>query len=330
MGPLSPPGEGRIYVQVPAYRDAELLSTITDLLATAADRSRLTVAIAWQHGDDERAVGDALEELAEVRLLRIPAGESGGCNWARRLLQQDWRDEQYTLLLDSHHRFAPGWDDILVELLEAQRRLGHDHPIITGYLPPYRPGDSLTGRTRAVYELRLQERRAGLAYRLHGRPVEGWQQLQGPVPERFASLHLLFADGSFNQIVPSDPDIYFFADEVAVAVRAYTHGYDLFRPHVVVGWHLYDRATRVTHWADHGQWQEHHERSLARLPALYGGTLRGPYGIGAQRSIADYEQLAGLRLIDHRPTTMEEARSWSSHLSRAIGSPRSTAGSIPT
>ena len=68
------------------------------------------------------------------------------------------------------------------------------------------------------------------------------------VPARFVSLHFLFTEGSFNQEIPFDPAIYFFADEIAIALRAYTLGYDLFHPHRILGWHLYDRTTRATHW----------------------------------------------------------------------------------
>ena len=45
-----------------------------------------------------------------------------------------------------------------------------------------------------------------------------------------------------------DPSIYFFVDEIAISLRAYTLGYDLFHPHRILGWHLYNRSTRVTHW----------------------------------------------------------------------------------
>src|SRR5690349_20509893 len=46
-----------------------------------------------------------------------------------------------------------------------------------------------------------------------------------------------------------DPSIYFFVDEIAISLRAYTLGYDLFHPHRILGRHLYNRSTRVTHWS---------------------------------------------------------------------------------
>jgi hypothetical protein len=284
-----------IFVQIPAYRDRELLPTVADLLRTARHPERLTVCIAWQYGDDELPLERALRDLGPVDLLKVPAAESHGCNWARRQLQQCWAGQPYTLLLDSHHRFVAGWDEILVRLHEELRSAGVEKPILTGYLPPYDPVRDPEGRVQAVYRIALAERRRGLMFRLTGDPVP--DRPTAPTPACFTSLHLLFAEGDFNRVVPFDPDIYFFADEVAVALRAFTHGYDLFHPHVVLGWHLYDRTTRRPHWADHPRSSEQQALSLTRLEALYGGSERGVYGVGRVRTIADYESWAGAPLV---------------------------------
>ena len=55
----------------------------------------------------------------------------------------------------------------------------------------------------------------------------------------------------FCEEVPHDPDYYFHGEEISIAVRAFTHGYDLFHPHKVVCWHEYTREGRDKHWEDH-------------------------------------------------------------------------------
>ena len=92
--------------------------------------------------------------------------------------------------------------------------------------------------------------------------------------------------------MPFDPSIYFFGDEVLTGVRAFTCGYDLFHPHVVVGWHCYDRGSRTPHWDDHPEWADQHRRSLDRMRNV----LRA--GLGKARSLADYEDLIALSLIE--------------------------------
>jgi hypothetical protein len=286
----------QIYVQIPAYRDRELLPTVRDLMRTAREPARLRVAIAWQYGSEETHLEDALRQWRNVELQKIPAAESEGCNWARRRLQQGWNGEAYTLLLDSHHRFAPAWDETSIQLLNDRKHAGSAKPILTAYLPPYDPQDDPRGRSTNMLKIHPLQRHEGLLFRLTGHAVEGWKSLKSPIPAHFTSLHFLFADGSFNEAIPFDSSIYFFADEVATALRAYTHGYDLFHPHCALGWHLYDRATRVPHWADHASWRAQNQNSVERLRALYRGAVQDKYGVGRVRSIADYEAYIGVPL----------------------------------
>lgn len=301
-------GPPRIYVQVPAYRDPQLVPTLRDLLDTAARPEQLVVAVAWQHGPDEACSADELRRLS-THLLDLPATGSQGCNWARELLQRRWDGEEYTLFLDSHHRFVPGWDDALLDLHRQLQEDGVERPLLSGYLPPFDPADDPSGWVRAVYRMDLAERRNGLMYRLTGHVVPGWDRLPRPTAAAFVSLHLLFVEGRFNEVVPMDPGIYFFADEVAVALRAFTHGYDLFHPHVVLGWHLYDRGSRTTHWADHADGRTRTAQSLERIRSLYAGADLGSYGLGGLRTRHDYERLVGRRLCDedrHGSHNLEE------------------------
>lgn len=297
----------RIYVQIPAYRDPELLPTVTDLLAQARHPERLRICVAWQYGPEEVQVGRILRGMPGIEVLAIPATESRGCNWARELLQQRWDGEAYTLFLDSHHRFVPGWDASLLGMHQALRRSGVDQPILTSYLPAYDPVIDPYGRIEAVYQLAVAEQRSGMVFRLVGHPVHDWRLRTSPSAARYVSLHLLFAEGAFNEKVPFDPGIYFFADEIAIALRSYTHGYSLFSPNVLLGWHLYDRQTRTTHWADHSDWVALNQISVHRLRQLFAGQLADKYGVGSARTISEYETYAQVTLItDMSPTPKEQ------------------------
>ena len=46
--------------------------------------------------------------------------------------------------------------------------------------------------------------------------------------------------------------LYFDGEEINLAVRAYTHGYDFFYPNRHVLYHLYGHGSDK-HWTDHGQ-----------------------------------------------------------------------------
>lgn len=258
-----------IYVQIPAYRDAELSATLRDLYAEAARPDHLRVRVMWQRGDAERLPPD-VRALPRLEIDEVPAAASRGCNWARRRLQEAWSGERYTLLLDSHHRFAAGWDDLAVGMLEQLRSAGVAKPMLTGYLPGYDPADDeyRRGRPQRLYPYARDD---GVLTRLRSWVMDDPERFAAPVPADFASLHFVLTDGCFNAEVPFDPDVYFFGDEVLTSVRAFAAGYRLFHPHRVVGWHAYDRRSRVTHWADHPGLSERHAASMAVLRRWFAG-----------------------------------------------------------
>ncbi len=86
---------GRIFVRIAAYREFDLVPTLRELTALAADPDRLRICICWQHGPDE-----SLEEFAgdpRVAVIDVPHMESKGMCWARALIQQRWDGEEFTL-----------------------------------------------------------------------------------------------------------------------------------------------------------------------------------------------------------------------------------------
>ncbi|MGV9868846.1 GlcNAc-transferase family protein [Rhodococcus koreensis] len=262
-------GNPDLYVQVPAYRDLELVPTLRDLYAQAARPWRLRVRVMWQRAEDEVLPDDVLA-LPRLEVDEVPAATSEGCNWARQRLQEAWEGERYTLLLDSHHRFVAGWDDLALGMLDQLQTAGTVKPMLTGYLPAYNPRSDLYRSTRPQ-RLYPYAREGGVLTRLKGAVIRDSEMLTDPVPADFASLHFLLVDGCFNGEVPFDPAVYFFGDEVLTSVRAFAAGYRLFHPHRVIGWHAYDRNSRVTHWADHEGHAERHGRSLTVLRRSFTG-----------------------------------------------------------
>jgi len=107
----------------------------------------------------------------------------------------------------------------------------------------------------------------------------------------------LFARGSFCRDVDYDPDIYFSGEEISLAARAYTSGYDLFAPTQNLVWHLYSHD-HPKHWEDHSDHGGRHDGAVERLRTLFQGdhTTLGKHGLGAVRSLAEFEDHAGIRL----------------------------------
>ncbi len=285
-----------IFVQVPAYRDRELPKTLLSLYRRAREPEALRVVVLWQASPEER-LPDHVRSLPRLTVIRHPYTESRGPNWARARIQDHLADEPYTLYLDSHHRFVPGWDGQARAMLEHLEARGVSKPVLTAYLPGYVPGRGSRGRLREPYKIYPMQRAGGLLTRLTSYPIPDWRRLTAPVTAEFLSLHFVFARSAFTREVPTDPGVYFFGDEVALGLRAYTHGWDLFHPHRVLGWHAYDRASRQPHWDHHSDWAVRNEASIRRLRQLYTAAPEMAHLLGRERSVGDYERHIMHRLV---------------------------------
>jgi hypothetical protein len=285
-----------IYVQIPAYRDPELSATLLDLYRTADSSEDLRVCVLWQRAEDE-TLDEATTALPNLELLELSYRESQGCNWARRLLQDRWKGEPYSLLLDSHHRFAVGWDTQLIALYEECRSRSTE-PLLTAYLPSYDPALEPIGRYQKPHKTYAYERESGVLTRLTSHPIPFWERLTCPIEGDYVSLHFLFVAGDFNERVRFDPDIYYCRDEVMTSVQAYTHGYDFFHPHRVIGWHCYDQATRRPHFCDHADWHVRQPEALEKMRQTFLG--HRPERLGTARTVRDFERHVMGSLVSER------------------------------
>jgi hypothetical protein len=246
-------------------------------------------------------------------ILDIPYEDSKGVCWARSLLQKEYKGETYTLQLDSHHRFIKDWDDVLIKMIKGLQKKGHKKPLLSTYLPSYFPEKDPEGRTMEPWILNIERFLPEGAVFLRPSGLPNWQKQKSPWPSRFLSGHFIFTLGEFNREVPYDPNFYFHGEETSLAVRAFTHGYDLFSPHKIVAWHEYTREGSARHWDDHSSWPEKDKKSYARFRALFGmgnsdEDLTG-YGFGSVRTLQDYEKYAGLNFSKrqiHEETLRED------------------------
>lgn len=287
-----------IFVQIASYRDPQLPLTIADCLAKAARPERLVFGICWQRDPSERL--DEYIHDRRFRVITIPYQESRGVCWARHQIQRLYDGEEYTLQLDSHHRFTRHWDEKCVKMV---KRL-HEHdialPLLTAYAPSFNPTNDPVERTREVWTIRFDGFTPGGSVSLRPAPIPADHWLAEPLSARFYSGHFAFTLGRFCVDVPHDPALYFHGEEISIAVRAFTHGYDLFHPHIIILWHEYAREGRRKHWEDHGDWHLADTRSHERLRALLGIESPveeehfGRFGLGSVRALRDYERYAGI------------------------------------
>lgn len=264
-----------IYVQIASYRDPQLIPTVQSLISNATEPSELRIVIAHQYLNENV---DGLDDVAEI--IYIPHEQSKGACWARHLLNEKYNGEEYTLQLDSHHRFAKGWDTTCIEMLESLP----GKPVLTSYIPSYDPETDSRIENPWCMEIDPNQPLDIPCFRPY------YSNHKKPKPTYLFSGHFVFARGQFIKDVPYDPELYFHGEEITMAARAYCAGYDLYHPHKVVAWHEYTRKGRVKQWDDDSEWWKIDVSSKEKVRKI----LSGEISIDGERTLAEFKQHIGI------------------------------------
>ncbi len=289
--------EDRIFVSIASYRDPEVESTIRDALEKADRPERLTIGVCLQD-TNENLSNFHYRDHPQVPAILIPHEEADGVCSARSRIQCELLgNERYYLQLDSHSRFAPGWDSALIRMLNCCRSA---KPIISTYPNDYDGKDHERGylknreATRIIYKSFSEDGRL--------RVIGGMETSKDtPDSSLWLAAGFLFTFSTWVREVPYDPRFYFCGEEDGLLIRSYTHGWDLFAPTENVVYHNYvdtqsqdESRSRPRHWADHPG----RNSGLHVLEELQAGI-----GIGKARSIDAFQEHFG---VNFSTRTMKE------------------------
>lgn len=288
----------KIFISIASYRDPQLVPTLRDCIKNAKHPENLVFSICWQRDEKE-----SLEEFANdkrFKVIDIPHQQSKGTCWARHAIQQNYTNEKYYLQLDSHHRFVEHWDEKCINMVKQLQKKGHKKPLLTGYISSFDPDNDPAARIQIPWKMNFDRFIPEGAVFFLPASIDDFKERTEPLPARFVSAHFIFTSGKWVKEVPYDPNYYFHGEEINLAVRSYTWGYDLFHPHIIIAWHEYTRKGRSKHWDDVREWGELNRLSHLRNRKLFGmdGEVKdidfGVYDFGKVRSLQDYERYSGL------------------------------------
>ena len=298
--------QAKIFVHLPAYREPELIPTIEDALKQASNPKRIIFGICRQfHPDDKFDNLDKYRKDKRFKIYDMPHEEAKGLPYARAIINEELLEkEDYVLQLDSHHRFIKNWDKELIDMHSNLEKDGYK-PLLTGYLPEYKPFDEPHGRTKEPWMTRFNSFYPHGTIFIQPTLLRDWKNKKKPVPARFCSGHFCFGRNKWAKEIKHDTDIWFAGEELNLTVRSYTHGYDLFHPHKIIIWHATMREERqgILAWDDQhkrgdNSWFTQQDIGRAKIRQLLrtennGFDLTG-YDLGKVRSLRDYEKYAGI------------------------------------
>ena len=305
----------KIFVNIAAYRDPELIPTVRDMIEKAKDKNRISIGVCWQYGKKEpkdfNEDNDSLFDGIKLRYLRIPAEESYGMNWARKMAHGFWHeDDQWYLQIDSHMRFIQDWDYHLLNLIS---RCDSKKPVLTQRCFPYYPekeGSPVKDLDGSTFMHGKKFRDNGVLVLSAGHVNSKKDKIRNPFPQAFISGHFMFARSKLIKEMPYDQEIAVIStgDEPILGMKAWTRGWDIFVPHKPVLYHHFYREQSPKMHEDH---KKHHEipwRGLAdkgvkRSNQINFDNYIGKYGLGKERTLEEFGKYAGVDFKNRKITT---------------------------
>jgi hypothetical protein len=266
---------GLIFCSVASYRDLQCPLTVMDMIKKAKNPEKLVICICQQNAnEDVDCYNDKDYSPATIKFLRLTDRDARGPCWARYLIQQEWRGEQYFLQIDSHMRFAQDWDEKCLNDLK-------DLPLkscLTNYVSNFNlvagTPDEHNQLRGGLYIVNKETTEDGF-FRVNSDFIKSADK---PPEGRGWSACFSFSNSLILHDAPYDPFTphLFFGEEMDILARMYTRGWQVYAPTTPICFTSFDRSYRPTFWENPEQ-----------APCEYLSRLRLYYRFGYLKDIPE-------------------------------------------
>jgi hypothetical protein len=320
FGPVTPEAvppapiaeQSRIKVLISSYRDPRCAQTLDNLFKRAKFPERIFVGVVDQRNlerdsFDCLALYCALHAPApcpyadHIQTIRVDAASAQGPIWARAIgTAMVEPNDEFCMQTDAHMDFRTGYDDLL---LKAYTMTGNEYAVLSTYVGNIRQdmndqADLVIGLPR--HEIPFL---CGVVHGGHGAVRNAQASAAtcqpGPTLTALWGAGLGFAKCHFERTVPYDPELrgLFDGEEFSRAIRAFTHGYDVYTPHRPIVFHDYGGypggdVVPMAGWRGASDADD----SVKKLKRLQRGEAFDRMGLGKLRTLKEYEEFSGFDL----------------------------------
>ena len=297
-----------IFVSIASYRDTECGKTIIDIFEKAKNPHKIFVGLCQQNkNDNEECINKNFKYINQIRQFNVSYMEARGPTWARYICSHLWDGEEFFLQIDSHSRFLPNWD----EKIKYFYTLCPSGKNILSHYPP----------SHSQYNSLLKNPSLGASFTCSSHFENNFHIISEarapknkhskPFITPYIAAGFLFAKSQFLHEVPFDPYLpYLFqGEEILLASRFYTHGWNVYNLHEPVITHYYKRENEnhPHFWDDHKDWATIQKKANKRYYYLLNQyskddvepnflTHVNDYGMGKERQLADWFDFAGINM----------------------------------
>ena len=285
----------KIFVSIACFMDNDIVNTIEDCLNKAKHPDNIIFGILLQSEDNDNYL-DKYKDVKNINIKKISWKEAKGPGYARGIIYDMFSDEDYFFQIDCHTRFYHDWDEKIINCLNDCKKI-NNKAIISHYPVNINDMGKKDHSIVNISTVRCVDINMGI--KTHGRHVN---ISSCPMKSWGISAAMLFFDRQAYSDVPFDKEIYFglqFEEQVVLAARYWTSGYDIFTPdkHIIATEYLTNRkrqkrgVPRIPNLQKETYDRLCHIMKLKYIP-LYDESTN--IRLGNERSIEDYYKMLGI------------------------------------
>lgn len=247
-----PKKNGQIFVSIASYRDPLLKSTLESLIGNCKNINNLRIVVCEQNDPKDDFTIENI--YPNTKIIRMSHLEARGPCWARYLIQQEWKSEQYYLQIDSHTRFVHHWDEKLVNIINSLP----NKSCLSNYVSTFdiNTGNIIDNPLRGPMQI-VSKDPIDKFHRYNSRYIKHMEK-----PQISFGWSGCFSFSSSQLIVDAPYDPYtpflFYGEEMDIYSRLYTRGWSMYVPNIPICFTTFDRSYRKTFW-------EHPDKNIVDL-----------------------------------------------------------------
>ena len=285
----------KILIEIAAYKDPELLNTVNSAIIQADYPERVYFSICYQN--DDKSDYKILKQMKNCRIKYLKESEAKGSCYARYLCQQMIDDEKYVYQIDSHMRFVKHWDTKMIEQLLSL----NDEKAFISFYPSSCTEEMMTlPLNSSVFDnptsggiMRVGNFREDDSPFVETKCIELSLNNKEAKRNPFVAAGNFFSFSEIHKTILHDPLMYFYGDELPMAIRYYTHGWNNYCFGESYIYHQYERKNHSLPTVDNSSKIE-----LDRFKQLLNLDNKnidlGEFVLGKERTIKDFEEFAGI------------------------------------
>ena len=222
-----------------------------------------------------------------------------GLGYSRLMAHNFYDGEDYYLQIDSHTKMDKNWDEAIISDIKHYKSLGIEKPLITTYPRNYwyENGSVFLDTNNRVTQISFYEK-----------------------PEQFRSILIpsqtavdnhtnnIFSNSvsggsifTIKDFITPNQKIAFYGEEIMIAARAFTNGFDLLLPKNQYMYHLYYNHAKPKESLRRLLWQDFPQEfnaidhiSKNEIIRIFEENIIGKEELGSERSLDDFGIFAGL------------------------------------